>query len=171
MLGRKLIICALIAATTAACSTGSSYFKNRGEDFLDIARAKVMWGPGAGIKVDVTQWLSLGYIQYGADTWNGGYVSRELFHSWHGSEKSWGLLVGHNEETTVGIPKYSGSWGWTFDDGVGFDYVDPDNVWYDALMLRGRLMIYGGLDLELRVGEILDFLVGIAMLDPSQDDV
>ena len=163
----KVLSVLALLAVTAGCSTGTSYLRNRGEDFTDIVRAKVMWGPGAGIKLGFTQYLHLGYLR-AENVSNWGWANRSA-DSWKESDTQWGLIVGRNDEKTTGVTRYAGTYGWRFSP-FGFDPEQPGNWFVDSLQARVAIMAYGGVDLQLRMGEILDFVVGIFVLDPSGDD-
>jgi hypothetical protein len=158
----------------AACSSTSAgdYFVNRGADLVDILRVHVAAGKCVAIEVDATRFMSLG-ITWEDDVWCWGLATREVT-KWNESVFAWGLLLGyHDEKSVVGTSdgRVSGSYGWTFGDkGNGFRMADENNM-LDVLTFRGTLMLGIGMDLELRVGEVLDFIAGIFQFDPAGDDI
>lgn len=166
---RRLLPLLLALPLLSACQTQENYLLNRGGDLADIIRLAGFAGKGAAVKVEATQLLHLGGGYYG-DIVAGGIANREIT-SWSMSGWTWGLIVGFNEETTTDIPYYSGSYGWDFygEGPGGFVSADPDNG-LDLLTFRATLMLGLGLDAQVRVGEVLDFLAGIFQFDPSQDD-
>jgi hypothetical protein len=162
---------ALILLGLPACASGSggSYLFNRGGDLVDILRLHVMGGKGGAVKLEVTRLLHLGLGWYEAKAW--GLHNRELG-VWSEKVTDWGLLLGyHNEVEVWDIPRYSGSYGWSFADDGGsfFQEADPGNP-LDFLTVRGTLMLFIGIDVEVRVGEVIDFVVGIFQFDPADDD-
>ena len=159
----------------AACSSTSAgdYFVNRGADLVDILRVHVAAGKCAAIEVDATRFMSLG-ITWESDVWCWGLANREVT-KWNESVFAWGLLLGyHDEESVVGTSdgRVSGSYGWVFgkEKGTGFQMAEENNP-LDVLTFRGTLMLGVGMDLEIRVGEVLDFIAGIFQFDPAGDDI
>jgi len=165
---RVLAASLLALALMPGCSSRDNYLVNRAADFSDILRFHVMAGPGIGLKLEATRLLHLGGV-YTHNMYAFGWHNRAIG-SWKESVKSWGLLVGHYSEETDPIPYYSGDYGWTFgDEGMGFSASDQGND-LDLLTFRGQLIFLIGVDLEVRVGEVLDFIAGIFQFDPAGDD-
>ena len=164
---------ALLALFTAAllvlpgCNVKSAYVADRAGDFTDILRAKVMAGDGAALKVDVFQ-----VLQFGAyEMWNthAAGIHDRTADTWIDDISSWGLIVGFHEERVHGIERYSGSYGWDFSDDFGVYLGRPDNP-MDFASVRATLALFVGIDIEVRLGEVIDFVAGIVTLDPSGDD-
>ena len=173
---KMLAACLLSAALLPACAsqTMGDYMLNRGGDLVDILRVNVKAGKGIGAKVEWTRMLH-GGILWEQDVWAAGLANRELTR-WQESVFSWGVLLGYHDEKDVrgvrpGMNRYSGSYGWTFfqNGGNAFEAAEPNNP-LDLLTFRAELMLGVGIDLEVRVGEIVDFLVGIFQFDPAGDD-
>ena len=168
---RSVLASLLALALLPACAS-NDYLNNRGADFVDILRGKVMFGPGIGLKGEATRVIHAG-ILYNHNSFAAGLGNRELG-VWRESAFSWGLIVGHHEEIdTNPIPYLSGSYGWNFsgDEGGGVFETSGYGGALDLLTFRATAMLVVGIDLEVRVGEVLDFLAGIFQFDPSGDDV
>ena len=168
---KKLAALLLTAALLPACTSasGGNYLVNRAGDLVDIVRVHVMAGKGGALKLEVTRLLHLGLSWYDAKAW--GLHNRELG-IWQEKITDWGLIIGyHSEREMYDIERVSGSYGWFFEEGGGtfFQEADPDNP-LDFLTLRVTLMIFAGIDLELRFGEIFDFAAGLFQFDPAGDD-
>jgi hypothetical protein len=158
--------------TACASTSAGDYFINRGADLVDILRMHVAAGMGVAVKAEATRFIHLGIV-WEDDCWAWGLANREVC-KWNESIWSWGLLVGHwDEESVVGTSdgRVSGSYGWVFGEkGNGFQMADEHNM-LDVLTFRGTLMLGIGIDLEIRVGEVLDFVAGIFQFDPAGDDI
>lgn len=155
------------------CASGRNYAVNRSADLVDILRVHVMAGPGIGVKGEVTRLIQAGIVfEQNCFAWG---LHNRAVSPWTESVFSWGLIVGYHDETTKRIPRLSGDYGWRFDrEGEGGVFQGTDesgNLTLDLLTLRGTVMLLVGIDLELRLGEVLDFVAGIFQFDPSGDDV
>jgi hypothetical protein len=168
-----LAACALVLGLLPSCAgpNAGDYLQNRGGDLADILRLNLKAGKGASAKLEVTRGLHLG-IGWESGVWAAGLANREINH-WRESVYTWGLILGYHEEREiVGIDgRYSGSYGWNFapEGGSSFDSADPGNP-LDFLTVRATAMLFLGIDAEVRVGEVIDFLVGIFQFDPANDD-
>ncbi len=170
LLGSCLLTLALLPG--CAQTTAGDYLMNRGGDLSDALRLNLKAGQGIGWKFEATRLVHAGFLwENGA--YAAGFGNRELAW-WQESALSWGLVLGHHQETILrGMNgRYSGSYGWNFskDGGSAFEMAEPDNF-LDLLGFRGTVMLLVGIDAELRVGELLDFVVGLFQFDPSGDDV
>ncbi len=159
------MLCVLALAVASACSAVGDYAADRGHDLEDLLRGHVMAGRGIGAKLELTHFIQLGYDNYYADA--AGWTGRQ-WATWREEIFGWGLLVGQHRETLEGIDRISGSYGWAGGD-ARFDGADSGGP-LDWLTLRARLFMFFGVDLEVRVGEVLDFAVGLFGFDPSGDD-
>ena len=168
---KLLAACVLSLALLPACASSGTahYFSNRGGDLVDIVRGHLILGPAIGARVEVTRMASLGYV-WEDRAWAGGLHNRAVG-QWHESIASWGLIVGqHDERAMEGIPAVSGDYGWFGGEhSVGYSSTQPDNP-LDLLTVRGTVALILGADLELRVGEAVDFLFGLFTIDPAGDD-
>jgi hypothetical protein len=169
---KKLALLLVLSLVPACASTSAGdYFVNRGADLVDILRVHVVAGPAFAVKADAFRIIHAGIgWEHNAYAW--GLANREVT-GWRESVFTWGLLLGHHQEQIVGTTenRVSGSYGFNFKEkGSAFEMADPNNV-LDILTVRGSLMFGVGLDLEVRVGEFVDYLAGIFQFDPSGDDV
>ena len=147
-----------------------NYMTNRVADFSDIIRLQLMAGAGVGLKVEATRMIQLGGV-YTHNNYAWGWANRSLG-AWRESIRSWGLLFGHYSED-VSPPRnfYSGDYGWTWPNGVmEFQPASAGGTDLDLLTFRGTLMFLIGVDVEIRVGEVFDFLAGLLQFDPAGDD-
>jgi len=169
-LTRLLASATLALALSPGCESPSTYWSNRGSDLLDTVRIHGMFGPGVGAKLEVTRFLQLGLL----GTWKTfalGVADDEAGY-WRETIFSWGLLIGaHYELEMKGVERVSGSYGWVFLPGEVFKPSDSGEYDLDIYTIRGTAMLVVGLDLELRMGEIYDFIVGFFTLDPAGDDI
>ncbi len=171
---KKLGAVLLALTLLPACATTSAgdYFVNRGGDLVDILRLHIAAGKGVAIKAEATRFLHAG-IGWESDVWAWGLANREIT-KWRESVFTWGLLLGHHEERSIvgtSEGRVSGTYGWYFGEkGNGFQMADEDNM-LDVLTFRGTLMLGIGIDAELRLGEVIDFLAGIFQFDPAGDDL
>ncbi len=164
---RLLCALALAAAVTSGCSAENAYVANRAGDFADLIRGHVMWGEGGALKVDAMQIFQFGINEMrDASAWG---IHHRAVGSWVESTSAWGFLIGHHDERVRGIDALTGSYGWSFEDGAAFHSGDPGNP-LDWFTLRITLALYAGLDLELRFGEAIDFVFGLADIDLANDD-
>ncbi len=172
------LLLALLLLPACASNDAGSYLVNRGGDLADCVRIHGMVGKGAAYKVEATRLLHFGASYY--DNVKAAGLANREFATWNETGCSWGLLLGYHDEkdisyTTDGAEGssgvLSGSYGWQFgDDGPGgFQEADPGNP-LDLLTWRQTMMLGIGFDMELRVGEVVDFVAGIFQFDPAGDD-
>lgn len=172
---KKLFAAALLSSSLLlpACASGegSDYAMNRVNDFVDILRCNLKAGAGIGVEYEWTRLAGVGVL-YEYKVWAAGLANRELAY-WNESIFFWGLLVMHHQETiNSGIGGYySGSYGWEFgkDGGNLIQLNDPKNP-LDMINVRLTVMAGIGADIDLRVGEAIDFVVGLFQFDPADDD-
>jgi hypothetical protein len=173
---KKTLAAALLSfALLPACAntSASDYLTNRANDVVDILRINFKAGAGIGAKVEWTRFLGLG-IEYDYKVWAAGIANRELTY-WNASMWSWGLLLNSHDETIhsgLSDGRLSGDYGWQFgkEGGNFINLNDPNNP-LDMLNMRYMLMAGIGFDFDIRVGEALDFLVGLFQFDPANDDL
>lgn len=167
---RLLAVCLLSAVLAPGCASGKNYAINRSADLADIIRGHIMFGPGIAVKLEATRLLHAGGT-YTHNTFAWGIHNRAIS-AWRESSWSWGLIVGAHHEDVTGVDYVSGSYGWDFtgEGESGVFKTATGGLDLDLLTCRGTLMLFVGLDLEVRVGEVLDFIAGIFQFDPSGDD-
>ncbi|MFT7462596.1 MAG: hypothetical protein ACI9EF_000937 [Pseudohongiellaceae bacterium] len=168
---KRLATCLLLLALLPACASRNNYLLNRGADAADIFRGHLMFGPGVAAQVEVTRVLGLG-VTYSHRVFAWGLGNREVG-AWRESIWGWGLLVGqHAERETGRLGPISGSYGWDFGrSGGGLFEAPPGVSGLDLLTIRGTVMMVVGADIEIRLGELIDFFAGVATYDPAGDDL
>jgi len=165
---KPLRLAALLLCLLPACASTKDYLHDRGADLVDILRVHVLAGNAIGVEVQATQWLALGFM-YENNVWAFGLHNRDIG-TWHETVKAWGILIHDWRESTKGIQSYSGSYGWfqkSHQEGPTFSSTGST---LDIFTLRGSVALLVGADLEVRVGEIFDFVVGLFTWDPAGDD-
>jgi hypothetical protein len=149
------------------CAGLGHYAHDRAADAVDIVRGHVMIGLGADAMVQVTRALRLGAGFYDAQC--AGLANRELT-TWSESVQEGGLLFLNGRfEHTVGVPRVTGSYGTVAPWGEP-RLLQPDETWVDLFDLRVTAMLGLGIDFELRLGQLLDFVGGVFLWDPAHDD-
>jgi hypothetical protein len=161
-------LAALVLFLLSGCASTHDYLHDRGADLVDVLRVHLIGGQAIGVEVQATQWLGLGFM-YEKDAWAGGLHNRALG-TWHETVKAWGLLIHDWRESTKGIPSYSGSYGWYQKNQQGGPSFSSTTDTIDIWTVRGSFALLFGADVELRVGEVVDFVVGIFTWDPAGDD-
>lgn len=176
-------------ALLGACADVETYAERRAWDASDVVRAHVMAGTGLDLKVEATRFVACGGGAYTADAW--GYANRQLG-AWRETIADFALFLPqpgfaanlHHESNLVGVKRVSGSYEMEA-DGFGSGskhgscatgnqahagYQSDDPCPLDWLTVRVTAFCFVGFDLELRLGEVVDFLGGVAGLDLSGDD-
>ncbi len=152
-----------------ACQSSGSWLSDRAADCSDMLRGHLIAGKAVAVEVEATRYLSLGFT-WEEGAWAGGLHNRD-FGTWNETVESFGLVFGRHDEMRVsGIPRVSGTYGWNFRGKTNsFQTAAPNNP-VDWLTVRATAALVLGLDLEVRVGEIVDFVVGFVGWDPARDD-
>ena len=169
---KKLLAAALLSIALPSCAntSGADYALNRINDVGDILRFNLKGGAGIGVEYEWTRMAGVGLL-YEYKCWAVGWGNRELAY-WNESILFWGLLVMHHQETINSGPSpYSGSYGWVFgkEGGNVMEFNDPNNP-LDMINTRLTVMAGIGADVDVRVGEAIDFIVGLFQFDPAGDD-
>jgi len=163
---RLAAVCVL--ALLPACAGTKNYLDDRVKDLTDVVRLHLIVGNAIGAEVQVTEWIGLGFM-YEDDAWAGGWGNRKLT-SWDETIRGWGLIIHDWKETTQGITRYSGSYGWFQTAHVGGPSFSRNGAPLDFLKVRASVALIFGADVEVRIGEAFDFVVGIFTWDPAGDD-
>jgi hypothetical protein len=161
-------LAALVLALLPACASTGDYLHDRGADLVDVVRGHLIVGKAIGVEAQVTRWLGVGFV-HEENAWAGGLHNRELG-TWTESVDALGFFIHDWKESTKGIPELSGSYGWyrkARQDGPSFTGTGST---LDFFTVRGTVALLVGVDLEVRLGEAFDFLVGILTFDPAGDD-
>ena len=168
----RVVAFLLLAALCAGCAGVKDYAENRARDLADIVRGHVMAGVGIDVKLEATTFVALGFGGY--DAWAWGLGDR-YFGTWHESVYDFAVPgLNHHEELRMeGVPRVSGS----HDFNLSAVIRGPDPVYTtdaprraDWFTLRATVFCFVGVDVELRLGEVIDFVAGIFGGDPSADD-
>ncbi len=162
-------LAAAALAVVGGCASIGQWADQRTADAVDLLRVHVIAGTEAfAAQVDATRFLSVGYT-HEEDAWAWGLHTRRVG-SWNESIRAWGLLLGRHDETAMRrLPRVSGSYGWNFSGEPVYQWADRRNP-LDWLTFRATVALFVGLDLELRVGEVLDLVAGVFTWDPAHDD-
>lgn len=163
---RAAFLLALLAFTPG-CIFSKNYIHNRAADLVDVLRVHLIVGNAIGAEVQVTQWVGLGFM-YENNAWAGGLYNRAVG-TWTESIQAWGLLIHNWKETVHGIPIYSGSYGWYQRSGQSASFSHKGST-LDLFTIRASAAVIVGADVELRLGQVFDFVAGIFTWDPAHDD-
>jgi len=145
----------------------TSYFMQRSDDFGDIIRFKLQAGPGIAVMAEVTRGIMIGGGIYKADAF--GFANRK-FGIWHETTKEAGLILGFHREECEKREFYRGDYGFGAGDDGSYTLTHENNP-VDIWNLRATLhVIIIGADLEIRLGQIADFITGIFGYDLAGDD-
>lgn len=158
---------AAVLLALSACAPLADYASDRGGDAADMLRFHVMAGFGADAMLEATRALRLGAGLYEAQC---AGLHRRAFGTWHERVEEGGAFFVHGRlESVTGIPRVSGSYG-TLPPWGPARLLQPDETWVDLFVLRATAMAGLGIDVEVRLGQVLDFLGGLFLWDPAQDD-
>jgi len=149
-----------------ACTISKDYIHDRVEDLVDCVRVHVIVGTAFGAEAQVTEWFGLGFM-YESDCWAWGLANRKLG-TWDESIQAWGLILHDWRERVKGIRRYSGSYGW-WQHGSGPSF-SRDSAPLELFNVRASAAVFIGLDAEVRIGEIFDFVFGFLTWDIADDD-
>jgi hypothetical protein len=164
---RPCTIPAIALLALAACAPLADYAHDRGGDAADILRFHVMAGFGADAMLEATRALRLGAGQYEAAC---AGLHRRAFGTWHERVEEGGAFFMHGRfESVTGIPRVSGSYG-TMPPWGPARLLQADETWVDLFVVRATAMAGLGVDVEVRLGQLLDFVGGLFLWDPARDD-
>ena len=140
----------------------------RADDFGDTARFKLMGGIGLGIQAEVTRAIIFGAGYYEVDSF--GFANRS-FGIWHERVREGGVFAGfHREDVSEGRDYYRGNYGFNASPEGRYSFHEEESG-CDFWNLRATIhLVVVGADLELRLGQILDFITGIFGYDMARDD-
>ena len=182
---KRLAVLACTAALLGGCAGVREYAAERAWDASDVVRAHVMAGVGVDVKVEATRMVGCGGGLYEAQAW--GFVNRGL-HAWHETIGDIGVVCPkpaifanvHTESEFVGLPCVSGSYGFVASENSSYASMPSGAArpgherdarqMLDLLTVRVTAFVFVGFDLELRLGEVADFALGVLGADPCGDD-
>ncbi len=162
---RRAAATALLLAT--GCAAVSDWVRDRGADAVDVVRGHVMIGLGIDLMLEVTRGLRVGAGYYDAHC--AGLTNRAVG-TWNEHIEEGGVLFLHGRfERVQGIDRVSGSYG-TVPPWGPPRLLQPEETWVDLFVVRATAFAGIGLDVELRLGQLVDFLGGLFLWDPARDD-
>jgi len=155
----------------ALVSTGCGYIKHRMLDMSDVIDLKYGYGVGVGVKVEATNYVGVG-IGYGRMTETREWYGRRA-HVAYDQEFLHFILAGRDGTLR--------SWGEPGQDGTDhYNMVLPINIAaldHDSPPLLERWRVgaeivvpLANAGLYVNLGEVLDFLLGLATIDIADDD-
>lgn len=173
---------ALLLAVLPAFAAGCGYLRNRGLDFADILSPGVSLGPGMGARISATRLLAV-EVMVQKDEAFAGFRGRKV-------ESSYGVLFASWRMPTIYAEKpLPRRWYDLFTTSrrrmrfPGREEVeDRRHTLFITSGVNGQRLldvldfevglsaVAGGVELAVRPGEMLDFLVGLVGLDVSRDD-
>jgi hypothetical protein len=158
---------ALLLVVLPGCAALGDYAHDRGADAVDMLRGHVMLGFGGDLMGEVTRGLRAGVGFYEARCFG---LHNRAVGTWYERIEEGGALFLHGRfEHVDGIPRVSGSYG-TVPPWGAASLLQHDETWVDLFVVRGTAFLGIGFDLEVRVGQMLDFVGGIFLWDPARDD-
>ncbi len=158
----------LIAASLlAACASVGDYAELRALDLSQVVEVHLFGGDGGGVLLEATPLLQLGAVSYD------GYAL-----GWRGR---W---AGTWRENTHGVGLFLGGRGTAY-EGAGWLSADDQEEVYgtlpkltgvpggalDWMWVRATVGVLVGIDVQVSLGQALDFVAGIFTWDPAHDDV
>ncbi len=160
---KKLLV---IVPILCLCSC-TSYFMQRADDVGDIFRFKVMAGPGLGVTAEVTRGIILGGGYYEVDSFG---LANRSFGIWHETTAEGGLIIGFHREECEKREYYRGNYGLGTGGEGSYPLTHEGNP-VDIWNLRATIhVLIIGFDLEIRFGQLADFITGVFGYDLAGDD-
>lgn len=166
----RLARAALVAvlALLPACTVTKDYVHDRAADLVDVLRLHLFIGDCLAAEVQVTQWVGVGFV-HEANVRAFGLHNRALG-TWNETITAYGLILHNWKEQVKGIPTYSGSYGWWQRSNQGGPSFSHKGDAFDLWNIRATAAILVGADVEVRLAELFDFIVGLTTWDPADDD-
>lgn len=156
----------VIAPILCLCSC-TSYFMQRADDVGDIFRFKAMAGPGLSVTAEITRAIILGGGYYEVDSFG---LANRSFGIWHETTAEGGLIIGFHREECEKREFYRGNYGLGA-GGEGSYPLTHENNPVDIWNLRATVhALIIGFDLEIRFGQLADFITGVFGYDLAADD-
>ena len=156
-----------------ACQSAGDYVLDRGRDVTDVLRAQVMVGKGGGIFVEATQFVGLGFMMYRGTACGLGSRTFECRDEASFTFDTAGAFVNSSETRVLEGDEPSRMHMFylagVIDEGRPI-FSSTERGFAPWLSARVGFMVFAGFDVEVRGGEMLDLVAGLAGLDPSHDD-
>jgi len=138
---------------------------------VDLVQIHGIASLGAGAKLEATRLVGWGFLFYGG--YGAGLANRGVG-AWREVGAGIGLppVMNFRLEMTEGAPGgfVSGSYEASVFGEQAPEYEHDSTVPYDWLTLRATVVLFLGVDCELRVNQLGDFVVGVFGRDPLSDD-
>ena len=165
---------ATVAIFLPACAGSGQYLQDRGADLAEVVQVHLIGSVGASAKVEATRFVGIGggaYRGYAVGLANGRWGAwreqvLDLGVMW--PDVMWMNL--HTEQVT-GAPgdRVSGSY-YVFMSQSAHAYEHDSASRYDWATVRLTAVIFAGVDCELRLDQVVDFVGGLFGKDPLSDD-
>ncbi len=138
----------------------------RGLDLIDLFSLRIGVGPGLLAHARVTEWIALGAGSMGRpESWAGGFELRKYGLGW--CRREGGLWSERRAELGISTFYYCETDAAPL--GGNRMTFPPDSRGRWDVGIEAHLALIGAAA-EVRLDEILDFVVGLAGFDPSHDD-
>jgi hypothetical protein len=162
-------------APSAKAGGAGVYFKDRGNDFVDIFGLSFTFGIGVLANVRATQIVQAGGLWFNGS--RAGFVGRE-YGTWSESSIEMGFpgmylrdlqLVPQSGSAKLVNTARGQSWFFQFcgEEGVPYDEGYDRKFWQVGATVHAGVV---GVDFSINLAEFLDFLLGWFALDISRDD-
>jgi len=162
------------AALLPACAGSGQYLQDRGADLAEIVQVHLVGSVGATAKVEVTRFVGVGggaYRGYAVGLANGRWGA------WREQVVDLGVIwpdvvwMNAHAERVEGAPgdRVSGSY-YVFLSQPAHEYEHDSVSPYDWATVRLTAVLFAGVDCELRLHQVVDFVGGLFGSDPLSDD-
>ena len=174
-------VLATLALACTGCSSVGTYFTDRGRDLLDIVDLRYGNGMGLGVQLDATMFLGTG-LGYSDGSWTRAWYGRHAVDT--DNARFFGWLVASELNFATCMENSADGWN----DALLFNFaiLGRANWIGDEEWFAGRSRTVPGLEtfrvgfvlfvpgghggLSVNLGEIVDFVGGLATLDLANDD-
>ena len=173
---RALVIVAIaaVAPWLPACAGSGQYLQDRGADLAEVVQVHLVGSVGASAKVEVTRFVGLGggaYRGYAVGLANGRWGA------WREQVMDLGVIwpdvmwMNAHAERVEGAPgdRVSGSYFVVLSRSA-HEYEQDSTSRYDWATLRLTAVLFAGVDCELRLHQVVDFVGGLFGQDLLSDD-
>jgi hypothetical protein len=170
-------LCVAVAAVATflpACAGSGQYLQDRGADLAEVVQVHLVGSVGANAKVEVTRFVGVGggaYRGYAVGLANGRWGA------WREQVVDLGIIwpdvvwMNVHAEQANGAPGdcVSGSYYVLLSQSANGYEHDSESP-YDWATVRLTAVLFAGVDCELRLHQVIDFVGGLFGTDPLSDD-
>ena len=173
---RRVLVVAIaaVAAVLPACAGSGHYLQDRGADLAEVVQVHFIGSVGANAKVEVTRFVGIGggaYRGYAVGLANG------RLGAWREQVMDLGVMwpdvmwMNVHTEQVTGAPgdSVSGSY-YVLLSQSAHRYEHDSKSRFDWATVRLTAVIFAGVDCELRLDQVVDFVGGLFGKDPLSDD-